>query len=433
MSTLISYFIVFIVISLLLVFVSFKMKKVNLGWIFICCIMLLLGGLIFWLYIGKFEFINDVELFRTLVPMCALVITTTSVIITVQSTNKTALANKETKTETTIMNMIKLNNDIIKDIDKEIFPKVLKQINEEFIDYNFMLRRGREFIRSFFKENQQELLSIINSINLASYDEQLRGTLEYHREKYIKAITKRERRYLHKFWFTVNEMSVGYQIELSKNNKQNILRDPFTSILVQDTDFYKKIKHEYAYKQRVLTHPVQYKEMRIVCDTIFDKYYHELGHFFRNTHRIIKIINSNFEYSDRRKSEYIGILRAQLSEEILLIIFYNAIYSRRGIGLGRELIGNNFFGNDKDFPYYVNSNDPKARKNFQEPQHFRFYSIILPAMDIEIMSTILTTQRKKKVQKLRKEFSDENLIEEFERIYNDNISENFKKSFKRTS
>ncbi|QBP90258.1 hypothetical protein E1A90_01710 (plasmid) [Bacillus mycoides] len=433
MHDLLILLILFALILITLVIMSFKFKKVNLGWIFICCITFILGAFAFWLYSGDFKFTNNDEFFRTLAQMCTLVITTTSVIIAVQSSNKTALANKETKIESTIMNLVKLNNDIIKDIDKEIFPKVLKEIEGQLTHFDFYLSRGREFIRAYFAENEKELLNVINSVDLSNYDNRFRMDLEQNRAKYIKAITKRDRRTIHVFWYTINEMCRGYKttvVELNEGSKQKIFRDSFTMLLDENTDFYKKIKHEYAHTDRVLTSPVQYQEMRIACNTIFNKYYHELGHFFRNTHRIIKVINDRFDYNDKKKSEFIGILRAQLSEEILLTLFYNAVYSNRGIGLARELIGNNFFGNEKDFPYYVNNNDPKANRNYQEPQHFRKSSAILPSMDIEIMATIFSSQQKKEVREYRLKYSNERLLEEFDKIFRINISYSYNQSFK---
>ncbi|MCE9664818.1 putative phage abortive infection protein [Halomonas sp. M5N1S17] len=57
----------------------------------------------------------------------------------------------------------------------------------------------------------------------------------------------------------------------------------------------------------------------------YEKHAHELGHYFRNIYRILKFI----EESDvPRKSEYSGILRAQLSNPELALLFYNGITVR---------------------------------------------------------------------------------------------------------
>lgn len=57
----------------------------------------------------------------------------------------------------------------------------------------------------------------------------------------------------------------------------------------------------------------------------YEKHAHELGHYFRNFYRILKFI----EESDvPRKSEYSGIIRAQLSNPELALLFYNGITVR---------------------------------------------------------------------------------------------------------
>lgn len=57
----------------------------------------------------------------------------------------------------------------------------------------------------------------------------------------------------------------------------------------------------------------------------YGKHAHELGHYFRDIYRILKFI----EESDApRKTEYSGILRAQLSNPELALLFYNGITVR---------------------------------------------------------------------------------------------------------
>ena len=61
-------------------------------------------------------------------------------------------------------------------------------------------------------------------------------------------------------------------------------------------------------------------------ESFYDDHSHELGHYFRNIYRIMKFIN---ESGVSNKSEYSGILRAQLSNPELALLFYNGL-SRRG-------------------------------------------------------------------------------------------------------
>lgn len=80
-------------------------------------------------------------------------------------------------------------------------------------------------------------------------------------------------------------------------------------------------------------------------------HYSELGGFLRLFHRIIKYINENTEKTaaNPTKKNYIGFLRATLNQSEILVIFYNCIYSDKGIGLKQQLSNTTFFGDSEDF------------------------------------------------------------------------------------
>lgn len=415
-----------LIVALLILLIYMYKKKL---WILITAVTsLLVGILTFWFFIAKFNFVNDHDYYKTLVPLGALVVTTASLILTANTTKKNSEVTRDTRAETTFMNMIKLNNDIIKEVDSELFSKVLYEIKEEFYKYTFMVNRGSRFINEYFNEHGDELIKELEAIDISKYSNSGNlVTIEGYKQEYIDIIKKRPRRKIHKLWFTINESMGDYKVELSPKNKANVYKDSFTKILMDHTDFYSKMKHRYKYDKRVLSAPISYKEMVIACDNVFNKHYGEFGHLFRNTHRIIKILNME-PIDDIKYSQFIGILRAQMSEEILLILYYNATYTDRGIGLGREFLGSGFFGNKEDFPSYVNKNDSKALKNFKEPQHFRLNSLIAPSMDCEIMYQLYSKALLKKTNKNRKGLTNEALFKKFEDAFNSNQSNNFKKS-----
>ncbi|MFB8449865.1 putative phage abortive infection protein [Enterococcus thailandicus] len=83
------------------------------------------------------------------------------------------------------------------------------------------------------------------------------------------------------------------------------------------------------------------KEEVVNCTS--DKHYTELGSYFRLIHRIIKYLNDNVE-DPQDKNNYIGFLRATVDETEMLVIFYNAYYTKRGEGLGKQLSKTTFFG-----------------------------------------------------------------------------------------
>ena len=92
--------------------------------------------------------------------------------------------------------------------------------------------------------------------------------------------------------------------------------------------FYERLKKEFESALR--GDSTNYKEGLLSgYERFYEKHSHELGHYFRNIYRILKFI----EESDvSRKKEYSGILRAQLSNPELALLFYNGITER-----GRKL------------------------------------------------------------------------------------------------
>ncbi|HIE44840.1 MAG TPA: hypothetical protein EYP87_01385 [Flavobacteriaceae bacterium] len=68
-----------------------------------------------------------------------------------------------------------------------------------------------------------------------------------------------------------------------------------------------------------------YSETELISSAysqLYDKYQTGLGHYFRNLYHIFKFID-NSEITD--KSQYSSLVRAQLSNFELVILFYNSI------------------------------------------------------------------------------------------------------------
>lgn len=76
-------------------------------------------------------------------------------------------------------------------------------------------------------------------------------------------------------------------------------------------------------------------------ERIYKLHVRMLGHYLRNLYRIVKFIHES-SLSKEEKKNYIGILRAQLTIDELLIIFYNAL-STRGKNFKEIIVEYNFF------------------------------------------------------------------------------------------
>ncbi|MDG2980877.1 putative phage abortive infection protein, partial [Latilactobacillus curvatus] len=118
------------------------------------------------------------------------------------------------------------------------------------------------------------------------------------------------------------------------------------------------------------------KEKREIISSFLSR--NEFGSFFRTIHRIIKIILS-FSILKRPKTinKYLGILRTQLSEEQLLLLFYNAEYTKRGEKFKKNVSNVNLWGDLDE----LDTSDDK------EPTHFKSSALIWPENDLKILRT----------------------------------------------
>lgn len=71
------------------------------------------------------------------------------------------------------------------------------------------------------------------------------------------------------------------------------------------------------------------------------------GVYFRTVHRILKII-IDFSHSKTTQKKYTGIFRTQLSENHLMILFYNAQYTDRGKKFKQLVTKLNLWGDEKE-------------------------------------------------------------------------------------
>ncbi|MDT6349349.1 putative phage abortive infection protein [Enterococcus faecium] len=110
-----------------------------------------------------------------------------------------------------------------------------------------------------------------------------------------------------------------------------------------------------------------------IVNKVSNQYNSELGSYFRLTHRILKYINQNVK-DESIKNNYLGFFRATIDEDELLVIFYNAYFSKRGKGLGRELAKTSFFGKEGELG---------EEDNFV--QHFNRDNLLWPEEDLKIM------------------------------------------------
>lgn len=133
--------------------------------------------------------------------------------------------------------------------------------------------------------------------------------------------------------------------------------DAIIKLISECPDIFSKLDN--IYKTTSEIHEFKYNDVFRIINSIFEKSYTETGHFFRHTHRIIKMINEI--KNDKVKKNFLGILRAQYSENIILAIYFNSVFTEKGIGLGFQLINSDFFVDKND----IDSDNLNIHANFK--------------------------------------------------------------------
>ena len=89
--------------------------------------------------------------------------------------------------------------------------------------------------------------------------------------------------------------------------------------------FYERLKGIYTTVQKRNPELSESDRQTAAYEKFWEKHQTELGHYFRHLYRIFVFIQANSEFDD---VAYSRIVRAQLSDQELLLLFYNCVNSR---------------------------------------------------------------------------------------------------------
>lgn len=386
---------------------------------------------------------SPLEWFKVLVPLISAILTEIALFLAANTNLQTAKNNQKQseiiKTDSEskmILEMIKFNNQILRDIkiaDKNIFKDSLLDIFNKLSSTVFLIDRGAVYVKSYLEDetNKNNLLNILNKLSYAEgtmYDRQKLNLLEIIKHPDIENCRT--------FWATVNSLSGPIAVKFGVLNSENyyefneswdryLLKGNFITSSLMKRHFFDDIIQKNA-AEEIMNQPVSFAEMTEVCSAIFDKNYEKLGHFFRTTHRIIKLINNSFDGNMDLKKEYFGILRAQLPDEVLQTIFYNSVYYKKGYGMGLQLVNSNFFGDKDDFEIETTNDKIKL---YKDSQHIYIKNIILCSSDCQIIFDFFTSSIDR-VKINNSEVFKEKLEKSFESNQVDSYSKSLNSSYK---
>ena len=90
------------------------------------------------------------------------------------------------------------------------------------------------------------------------------------------------------------------------------------------TTFYKRLRNVYATEKKANKSQDELTLIQLAYTKFYEEHQTELGHYFRTLYNIIKYIHNSVVPN---KEFYANLVRAQLSSQELLLLFYNALSS----------------------------------------------------------------------------------------------------------
>ncbi|MBN1970270.1 MAG: putative phage abortive infection protein [Candidatus Delongbacteria bacterium] len=195
----------------------------------------------------------------------------------------------------------------------------LEETRGEFIKQNDTLKKQR-FENTFF-----QLLSLHNEIVDKLKIKPIDGETYEKREFFIGAIKDLKYRSHCKYF----KYSALTKLDANEVSDFKAKRD------IQHSFFEKLEKEEIKNLQTLsdqdienfISEPIDDKEkiVKSEYERFFHLYQYNLGHYFRNLYHIFKYVHKTSLITDKEKQFYCNIVRAQLSTDELVLIFYNSL------------------------------------------------------------------------------------------------------------
>lgn len=336
---------------------------------------------------------NDIllEIFKVIVPTISVLITSISLIITASNFNKSAEKSTDLSDSNQIMDMIKLNNEIYQNVMRSkpaIFEEIKNEIVTNLESDKFWMLRGMNFVKDnlFSEESDVYRKSII--FNLESLEYKKNSNFYRNNEKLIRYLKTGSNNSHKQIWLLLNYESLikkKYGVALESDMRNLKLTPSYIEQVLIKREIFEDILIRMN-EDKFYTRGISYNEAFEIINDVFDNNFEVLGNFFRSTHRIIKKINESFGDNMEIKKNYLGLLRAQLPESAIASIYYNATYTRKGLGLARQLLYMDFFGDELDFISI-------DKAHLSDSQHISSNKIVFYDTDYRMMSSLYVFEK----------------------------------------
>ncbi|MGX7389259.1 hypothetical protein ACWOF5_13725 [Carnobacterium divergens] len=296
-----------------------------------------------------------------------ILISTLSLFFTVYISMTNKKASKLDSNVKFIQGLINNNYTILNKINEKSTKNILNSIKVEFKDgVNFQQRVSKAVNENYKLDSdvKDRLRYKRDSIEQDSYENK---ELVVELNSIIKGGQKECLKWLMTYYYENKKDEFRKFSKMQKENRfKQIIKES-----KKDKELCKLSNEIFSVIENILESTpknICYNDTYEVINNIYLKEYGDIGSFLRHSYRIVKYINKNIKDKVLRQ-ELLGMLRAYYSEDILLVIFYNAIFTETGLGFGRELLYSDFFGDNEDV------------KNFDYPPHMRKDSLAFLTVD----------------------------------------------------
>lgn len=236
--------------------------------------------------------------------------------------------------ETTFFNMLTIHHDIVKNIDFNV--KKIYENDQPLQVYILLKERVRNSNHDLYDRNQQFISRDVFKFSLEVLYDCLQDDLIFNN-------------HINDFYYTGNRTNI----------KQNVQTTFLNANFFTDRVLLNRVSKDTAFQS--------------IYDAIYFKLNTDFGHYFRNLYRIIKLIDEKEFDKDiledyKIKYSYTSIVRAQLSDDEILWLFFNCI-SNKGSSKFKPLLEKYTFLKiiDKRNPVYGYYKDLYLPSAFKKP------------------------------------------------------------------
>lgn len=355
-------------------------KEITWRYILIILLFLLLGSVLMFDVLSRMKFSFDVV--RNITTFLSLVIALVSFVTSVHFTNKTAKINKENKNSDFVMSLMKNHYDLMNSKSGAI-DKLMDDLKNQFEGNMYIIDRSVDEFRTHLSYQKPSIKEKLGAIETAIESSDKKKLLSSEYEKFKKIINVDNphdaitRLFITYYLDVPEHKSLFDKISTSTSNKK--FNSEFIQLLKMDNGFFELLDSFMADKKTVIMKDLKYDDIFTICNKLFDDVYKDVGHFFRNSYRVFKLINEFYKEDVVNKNNYQGILRSQYSENVILAIYYNSVFTTKGLGYARELISSDFFGSTEDLL-------------LDDPLHFRKDNLFFLDKDLKVMKSIFVSQ-----------------------------------------